>query len=396
MFWREKMKKVMKIIRLSFLTAAFALTAFTAVANAAGYTVENPDIKIIIDGKTGTYKDIPVTSNDRTMLPLREVLINLGVKNDSQHIIWDSKKKSVTIKKDSRTIYLEVGNKTAYVNGTPFTLDAAPIIYEKNNRTYMPARFIAESLGKKVIWDGSVNAVLIRDESEINEIREILTKSQQAMETVKKYKYDMNIGINVADEMTNGKFDIGMIGEFDTDVKDIHLSMDMGLNIGMNVNSKSELYVKDNVMYMNSTDLEGWQKKTLNSDELSKVFDINSNLDVLDTNDMISAGLVKYDGHHENEIILKGDVYLEKLIRQALQSSSTGVLDLKLDKFYVELSIDRNTNLINSVSMKFGSDLKSQGGAGSMAVDVAIVYNGYNDQLQIRVPQEAIDAAVDI
>jgi hypothetical protein len=42
-------------------------------------------------------------------------------------------------------------------------MDVAPIIV--NNRTYLPARFVAESLGYKVSWNQETETVLIIDEA---------------------------------------------------------------------------------------------------------------------------------------------------------------------------------------------------------------------------------------
>ena len=44
--------------------------------------VESPNVKIVIDGKIGTYTDMPIIVNGRTLLPLRAVLSNMGVLND--------------------------------------------------------------------------------------------------------------------------------------------------------------------------------------------------------------------------------------------------------------------------------------------------------------------------
>jgi hypothetical protein len=154
----------MKKIIASFLTAAFILLQSFGTVFAAGTAspiLEVPNVKIVIDGKMSTYKDVPISVKSRTMLPLRELLVNLGVPNDEQHIIWNAAEKSVTFYKDSTKVYLKQGDLTAYVNDAPVKLDVAPVLYSKNSRTYIPARFVAQTLGKKVVWDGSTSAVII-------------------------------------------------------------------------------------------------------------------------------------------------------------------------------------------------------------------------------------------
>ncbi|MFZ5826293.1 MAG: copper amine oxidase N-terminal domain-containing protein [Bacillota bacterium] len=53
----------------------------------------------------------------------------------------------------ARQIVLIVGEKTAYVDGQPVTIDAPPVILPPG-RTMVPLRFVSEQLGAKVYWVG--------------------------------------------------------------------------------------------------------------------------------------------------------------------------------------------------------------------------------------------------
>lgn len=68
-----------------------------------------------------------------------------------------------TINKDTslkeRSIVLAVGSKLMTVFGKNVTNDTAPII--KNNRTMLPARFVAEGLGSRVTWNAKERTVYI-------------------------------------------------------------------------------------------------------------------------------------------------------------------------------------------------------------------------------------------
>lgn len=160
------MKKVISLFLCILLVLGLACFSYAE----SGIT-ESPNIKVVIDGKLGTYTDIPIIVNGRTLLPLRAILTNLGVQNDDQHIIWNSTEKSVTIIKDSTTIKLTQGENVAYVNNTPVTLDVAPLIYSKNGRTYIPVRFVAQCLGEKVDWDGTNKVVSISKMQSIQEVK---------------------------------------------------------------------------------------------------------------------------------------------------------------------------------------------------------------------------------
>ncbi len=61
--------------------------------------------------------------------------------------------------KSIKTIKMQIGNKDIDVNGETITNDAAPII--RNDRTLIPIRFITETLGGKVDWNGATKEVTL-------------------------------------------------------------------------------------------------------------------------------------------------------------------------------------------------------------------------------------------
>ncbi len=74
--------------------------------------------------------------------------------------------------KSKNEFVLTIGKKEAEAFGEEKTNDVAPIV--KNDRTMLPARFIAESLGAEVIWNGKKREVKIRGKNIKGEEVEIL------------------------------------------------------------------------------------------------------------------------------------------------------------------------------------------------------------------------------
>lgn len=72
---------------------------------------------------------------------------------------WNGEAKTVTITKDETVIVITIGSDKATVNGKDVTLDSPAFI--ENNRTYTPIRFISENLGAEVEWDGETRKVTI-------------------------------------------------------------------------------------------------------------------------------------------------------------------------------------------------------------------------------------------
>lgn len=66
----------------------------------------------------------------------------------------------------AKEISMQIGNNTATVNGENVLLDSAPTII--NDRTMLPIRFIAETLGFDVIWNGQNQNITIKDISGMN------------------------------------------------------------------------------------------------------------------------------------------------------------------------------------------------------------------------------------
>lgn len=105
-----------------------------------------------IDPGRGT---VPITVQGRTLLPIRAIVEAMG-----GTVGWDGKANKVTIKMDKTTIVLTIGKKQATVNGKTVTLDVAPQLL--NDRTMVPLRFVAESLGAIVEWEDVTQTVTIR------------------------------------------------------------------------------------------------------------------------------------------------------------------------------------------------------------------------------------------
>lgn len=98
--------------------------------------------------------------NDRTMVPLRKIFESLNCTVD-----WDGNTQTVTATNGNTQIVLQINNivATKTENGVTekLKLDSVPII--KNERTLVPLRFIAESLGKQVAWDANNQMAIIID-----------------------------------------------------------------------------------------------------------------------------------------------------------------------------------------------------------------------------------------
>lgn len=123
--------------------------------------IEQEDIGIYLNGTYQTDEAARgVLAGSRTLVPLRFISESLGAQVD-----WEGETQTVTVSNDTVKNVITIGAYSAQKteNGRTETvaLDACPVLI--GERTYVPVRYIAESLNKIVDWDGTQNAVLICD-----------------------------------------------------------------------------------------------------------------------------------------------------------------------------------------------------------------------------------------
>ena len=118
------------------------------------------DISVYLKGENmvDNQKGTPIIQEDRTFLPLRVIAEDLGFKVD-----WIQKTREIYISNDKDKLLMKLDSKRYSLNKESKAMDVAPFI--KEDRTYVPVRFVAEALGSKAEWDGENRLVLIGDYS---------------------------------------------------------------------------------------------------------------------------------------------------------------------------------------------------------------------------------------
>lgn len=95
-------------------------------------------------------------SNSRTYVPLRFISETLGF-----DVIYDQTTRNIRITGNGQEVGMNVRSKNLEVNGVKKTMDVAPILYKDS--TYVPIRYVGESLNKPVSWNPNDRAVYIGD-----------------------------------------------------------------------------------------------------------------------------------------------------------------------------------------------------------------------------------------
>ncbi len=152
------MKKVLPMLLITALIAGFIVTK-PLTTNAANEVVIKMTIgstKAFIDSKQVSLDQPPIIESGRTLVPFRFIGEAIGATID-----WDATQKAVSYTFGDIKIVLKIGSTSAMVNNVENLLDVAPKILS-TGRTVIPVRFVSETLGATVEWDGTTKTVTIK------------------------------------------------------------------------------------------------------------------------------------------------------------------------------------------------------------------------------------------
>ncbi|MTV48361.1 hypothetical protein GJ688_05115 [Heliobacillus mobilis] len=117
-------------------------------------------ISVVFNGNLLNFDDqAPVMLNGRVMVPMRKIFEALGAS-----VGWDGPTQTVAGIKKGKIVVLRIGVLKALVNDQQVSVDPPPQLI--NGRTYVPLRFVSESLGANVGWDGVNQKVTITSTTE--------------------------------------------------------------------------------------------------------------------------------------------------------------------------------------------------------------------------------------
>ena len=147
----------MQILSRRFRTAVLVMLVLILIT--AGFPIstqaEELPIAVLLDGVPIAFDQPPVIVNGRTLVPVRAVAEQMG-----GTVTWKESDSTVHILLGGHDFLFTVDDTTAYLDGASHRLDTVPQII--GDRTLMPIRFLAESIGYTVHWYEASKTVEIR------------------------------------------------------------------------------------------------------------------------------------------------------------------------------------------------------------------------------------------
>lgn len=114
------------------------------------------DVSVYFNGEKMEFEKAPYIENERTMVPFRPLFEAVGAP-----VLWDEDTKTIiafkTDGEEATSIAFQADQAFAFVNNEKIEIDAAATI--KDGFTFVPLRFVMESLGANVVWDGDTYTV---------------------------------------------------------------------------------------------------------------------------------------------------------------------------------------------------------------------------------------------
>lgn len=154
-FLAAEMEIIMKKVIVFIVAALSALSISSAVC--AGDNVPS----VYLNGEKLTFTDnvnpYIDEASERTLVPMRDIFEAVGAT-----IQWDEATNTVIAVKGDSFVTLQIGSPKAFVNSKEYILDVNAVI--KEDKTFVPLRFVSEALGAQVDWDNDNYAVIIATE----------------------------------------------------------------------------------------------------------------------------------------------------------------------------------------------------------------------------------------
>ncbi|WP_211745277.1 NlpC/P60 family protein [Paenibacillus sp. Marseille-Q4541] len=115
-------------------------------------------VNVQLNDSLVNFKDASpfLDSNNKTQVPLRMLAEDM---NYSVSANKEGSTTHVTIKQNGNTIKIQTGSTTATVNGKSVSIGTK--VFIRDNRTYVPLRFVSEAMGSEVVWKQSYSLVMV-------------------------------------------------------------------------------------------------------------------------------------------------------------------------------------------------------------------------------------------
>lgn len=141
--------------RFSFALIIAAMM-FTIMGMPAAQGASPLPLRVVVNGAKIQFPDAQpfADANQRVQIPIRFVSEALGAK-----VAWNGTTKKAAISLKTTSLVITIGKRSYTLNGVSKQMDTVALT--RNQRTFVPLRFVSEGLGAVVQWDADARTVYI-------------------------------------------------------------------------------------------------------------------------------------------------------------------------------------------------------------------------------------------
>ncbi|WP_018922045.1 stalk domain-containing protein [Salsuginibacillus kocurii] len=117
-------------------------------------------LQVTIDGEEQAFEQNVIIENGRALLPMRALFEAIDAE-----VYWDQAQQEVSASMGEYSLVLPINRTEAFVNGQVKQLDTAVKLV--NGRTFVPLRFVSQSIGAEVNYEGDTQQIHITTEPKV-------------------------------------------------------------------------------------------------------------------------------------------------------------------------------------------------------------------------------------
>jgi N-acetylmuramoyl-L-alanine amidase len=167
----------MKLSKLAGYLLCMAVVFGLSAQSARAVADRDIPVDLVVNGEYIKTDARPFIDYDTTYVPIRFVSEALG----ADRVEWDPQRAKVSVQ-DEKKIQLTIGSAYAMVDGKRVKMQGAARIVQ--DRCFVPVRFISETLGARVNWDGTYYEVKIEKSNQTVPQEMILKKEYDKEDTL--------------------------------------------------------------------------------------------------------------------------------------------------------------------------------------------------------------------
>ncbi|MBT2687391.1 copper amine oxidase N-terminal domain-containing protein [Bacillus sp. ISL-47] len=354
----------------------------------------SPKVKIVVNDEALKLDVDPYMKDNRVLVPVRGVFENIGL-----NVNWNASTKTATIKNEETSINMKLGKKDVQVNGKTVKVDSA--VAMKNNRLFIPIRFVIENSGAQVNWNQAQKTVYVTSGLS-PAAKAFLSKLSQV--EMNSFTADMKVQQSMTYLGEKMTMDMDMKMDMVLDPIGLYQFMSMTMKEFGEENVTTESYLTKDGYYSFDPMFNKWVKY---DDEMAKEMLSLSDYQMSPTErfELIqryykNVKIIENAGTYELHASLSGKGF-QDLIDEMLNLSGLGVeedifngMEIIINKMNIVSIIDKKTLYPISDTMDSDMTISAEGEKMNIKQKANNTYSNVNKLEKITIPQHVIDTAV--